>query len=164
MRGPVQSADCEVDPAGAVLIRFIEEQEIEYDFFLATTSHLANRVIAMFWELYRQSTINEAQATAGRASIQAQEVKLNVRQLEDKVDSLALTCQALWELLSERSSVDDDQLMEKMREIDLRDGTADGKMGRDSTRCKKCNRMLNRRRARCMYCGEFVESPHVFQQ
>ena len=57
----------------------------------------------------------------------------------------------------------DEQLVDKMREVDLRDGREDGKMGSGGAPCPKCGRMLNRRRTQCMYCGERVDKEHVFQ-
>ena len=45
-----------------------------------------------------------------------------VRSLEASVDHLALACQAMWELLRGQVGVTEEQLLAKMKEVDLRDG------------------------------------------
>ena len=64
----------------------------------------------MFWEIYQQSRIHDANMTASSAVSKAQNAGYAIRELEDKVDSLALTCQALWEILRERTSLTEEEL------------------------------------------------------
>lgn len=117
----------------------------------------------MLWELYQQGRINDARSTATRAESKAQSQGYRITELENKIDSLALTCQALWELLRDRSSITEEELVEKITEIDLRDGVEDGKMGGIVIPCPSCGRKLNKRHSRCMYCGNEVNKDHVFQ-
>ena len=117
----------------------------------------------MFWELYQQSKIHEANDTATRAESKAHNVKYEIRRLEDKIETLAMTCQALWEIVRERTNMTDDELVAKVSEIDRRDGAADGKMGRSGRSCEKCGRVLNKGREKCMYCGAAAGKDHVFQ-
>ena len=107
----------------------------------------------MYWELYQQSTIRTAQSTAERASAETDRIASQLMSLENKVDSLALACQALWEIVQEHSPVSKDQLMSKMEEIDMRDGVRDGRMTPDTKSCAKCGRKTSRRRQNCLYCG-----------
>ena len=117
----------------------------------------------MLWELYQQSRIQDANATASRAESKSQNVAYTIARLEDKIDSLALTCQALWEIARDQSGLTDEQLMAKVGEIDLRDGQADGKMGSGGEACVKCGRVISKRHMSCMYCGEPVVKEHAFQ-
>jgi len=75
---------------------------------------------------------------------------------------LALVCQALWEILRDKTSLTEDQLEEKIMEIDLRDGKKDGKMGRAVGNCPKCQKPLSQRHAKCLYCGEDIDKEHMF--
>lgn len=117
----------------------------------------------MLWELFQQSRIRGATATAEQANTKTSNLVIAVSELEDKVDSLSITCQALWELLRERNNVTEAELDSKVNEIDLRDGRSDGKMGGGGSSCAKCGRVLNKRHLRCMYCGESFEKLHRFQ-
>ena len=118
----------------------------------------------MLWEMYQYRAIHDASSKASNAEAKAVNFKHVVRQLEGKVDSLALTCQALWEILRDRTKLTEEELIEKITEIDLRDGSQDGRMGTRGAPCPRCNRVLSRRHESCMYCGEDVGKPHLFQQ
>lgn len=115
----------------------------------------------MHWEFYQQSQINsvsrkadEASRTADRASEKAGKV---LHQLEAKVDGLALTCQALFEILQSQSGVTEEQLAQKMEEIDLRDGTKDGRISPAKKVCSQCGRRASPNRGNCLYCGGLLE-------
>ena len=115
----------------------------------------------MFWELYQQSQISRAKTTAGRAERNAERAIERTRQahelMESKVESLALTCQALIEILEESTGLTEDQLAAKMEEIDLRDGVKDGRITPTNKVCSKCGRRTSRTRAHCLYCGGATE-------
>jgi len=86
-----------------------------------------------------------------------------LRQLESRIDRLNLACQAMWELLQEQTGIADQVILEKMAEIDLRDGTKDGKMSVMQVSCPQCGKPSNNRRDSCLYCGHELERPHVFE-
>ncbi len=83
----------------------------------------------------------------------ARDARREVRELEDRLDRLTLICQALWELLKERGELTEEDLAVKIREVDLRDGRADGKISKQIKRCGKCDRVMSPRHQKCMYCG-----------
>jgi ribosomal protein L32 len=117
----------------------------------------------MFWELYQQSQIHGAKSDAARASGKASRVEDEVRRLGDRIDSLALICQAMWELIRERTTLSDQDIERRMEEIDLRDGKADGKMTSLPQNCSNCGRIVARRHSRCMYCGTEFAKEHLFE-
>ena len=117
----------------------------------------------MLWELYQQSQIHDANASASRAESKTKLANYEIARVEDKIESLALTCQALWEITRDHTGLSDEQLLAKVSEIDLRDGTADGKMSGAATPCSKCGRTINKRHMSCMYCGQPMVKQHAFQ-
>lgn len=78
-----------------------------------------------------------------------------------QINKLNLICQAMWELIRDNTRLTEDDLLKKVKEIDLRDGVEDGKITPDQN-CRKCNRRLQKRQARCLYCGEEIKQDGVF--
>ncbi len=90
---------------------------------------------------------------AGEISQATNMMRTEVNTLRDQVERLALLSQSLWELLQERLQLTEADLEKKVQEVDLRDGTADGKISRHPLRCPKCSRVSNSRHKKCLYCG-----------
>ncbi len=75
--------------------------------------------------------------------------------LEDRVDRLALICMAMWSLIQSETNLTEDDLLERVKQIDLTDGVADGKITRHVARCGQCDRPVSSRHTRCIYCGSW---------
>ena len=58
----------------------------------------------------------------------------------------------------EKLGVTESELIEKVKEIDLRDGIQDGKVSLSLTICPQCSRRYNTNANRCLYCGFSEES------
>src|SRR3954452_18588747 len=86
-----------------------------------------------------------------------------VEHLERRVNRLSLLCQSMWELLRERAEFTDDQLAAKVLEVDLRDGTNDGRMATQITNCPSCGRKTNSKRSSCVICGAELPKAHSFE-
>lgn len=111
-------------------------------------------MIDLLWNIRQHYGIQDAQTSATDARQAARDAGNRVEQLEADVDRLLLICRALWELHREAHQKPDDALLQKIYEIDMRDGKADAKMSRPQVRtCSQCGRTLNRRHIQCMYCG-----------
>ena len=81
--------------------------------------------------------------------------KSRIWDLEARVDKLELVCESLWEIIKEEKKFDETDLIERMTQIDLQDGTFDGQKKKTSSiECPKCGRMNSKRHNKCMYCGE----------
>jgi len=113
--------------------------------------------------MYQQRQIGEVGGKASRAASSADKAHARLVQLEDKLDSLALTCQALWELVRESTELSDEMITAKVMEIDLRDGVKDNAMGTTGRRCAGCDRAIGKRHIKCMYCGHAIKKEHTFQ-
>lgn len=90
---------------------------------------------------------------SARAAGKAQEAINDVAYIELRMDRLSLVCMALWELLKERTNLTEEDLLNRVRDIDLRDGQLDGKLKKGIKRCPKCDRVMSPRHAKCLYCG-----------
>lgn len=102
--------------------------------------------------------IAETRAAARRI---ADDAKSAARHMSDRLDALALSNAAMWELLRDRFGLTDADLISKMEEIDLRDGVRDGKIGsapRAARICPKCQRKTVAPRPDCLYCGADLPS------
>jgi len=80
----------------------------------------------------------------------------------ERLDQLTLVCMALWSLLREKTNLTEEDLMERVKQIDLADGSEDGKLRVQVAKCADCGRVLSQRHRRCMYCGADKLNPTAF--
>ena len=74
-------------------------------------------------------------------------------QLRRQVEKLRLVSRALCELLIEQTNLTEDAVLNRIDEIDLRDGNLDGRMRGAPMKCPACQRTVGLNRTRCQYCG-----------
>lgn len=77
----------------------------------------------------------------------------DLRYLEDRVDRLSLICMAMWSLMQDKTQLTEEDLMERVKLLDLMDGKEDGKATKTVSRCGRCDRPMNVRHKKCIYCG-----------
>ena len=86
-----------------------------------------------------------------------------IDQLEHRLEQQALVSRALWELLKKHSGLEERDLVAKVAEIDLRDGSLDHRLKSPLLDCPNCGNKVNARRRVCAYCG-FKDFPaNVFE-
>src|SRR5687768_11321747 len=108
--------------------------------------------------------LDEAELRAVRdARLKANESLNRTDDTVQRLERLALLCQAMWEMLRERVEFSDDQLAAKVREVDLRDGREDGRRGERVLECPHCRNSVNSQSPRCVVCGQVVVAPHPFE-
>ena len=113
-------------------------------------------------DIYQQGKITQAKQQAEKAANKADRFADDIRSLERRLDRLTLATQALWEMLRDAGHHSEEVLVSKMQEIDLRDGSADGKISRTIKVCSRCGRNSNSKRLECLYCGESLGNPNLF--
>ena len=95
-----------------------------------------------------------ATANAASAKAQAGAAKRSVEQLTHEVERLLMISEAMWTFLQEQHGYTEEQLAERVMDIDLKDGVLDGRVKKQSrSECESCGRVLNKRHVRCIYCG-----------
>lgn len=111
--------------------------------------------------MYQQSRIN-TDTTAREAKDDARRAKTDILLIQNQIESLALTSQAMWELLRDNTKLTEKDIERKIGEIDLRDGRGDGKIGNSILKCENCNRNVSSTRRHCLFCGHQQTKDHVF--
>ena len=110
----------------------------------------------LFWELHQNRRIGEAQSEARNSETRARDLAHQVEVLRQAIEKLALVYAAMWSLLQEKAQLKDEDLANRMQQIDMMDGVADGRISpQKALTCAKCLRPLSRTHERCMYCGAF---------
>jgi hypothetical protein len=114
------------------------------------------------FDVFQQGQIAQAQANASSAKDDASRtgnrLVSETQRLESKIDGLALICQALIEILRDSGGVSESAIEKKIREIDLRDGKADGRIIGKPLECTQCRRPAHTRQKVCMYCGTAIKN------
>lgn len=116
----------------------------------------------LFIDLLQQQQLREATRKADAAVEKATDVKTTLHELSRRIEAIALANQAMFELLRERTGITDNEILERMQVIDLRDGTRDGRMGGKPVACPSCSRVTNTVRRICVYCGTPLPGAHLF--
>lgn len=90
-------------------------------------------------------------------SPELRQARTDVELMKCDVERLLMITESLWTILKEQHGFDDNELIRRVAEIDLRDGKLDGKLAKEPpTNCPHCNRPMIKRRPYCMYCGKPV--------
>jgi len=119
----------------------------------------------VLWDIFLQYQVGQLDEKLDRINEDIADGQANVRaakRLNEKVDRLALLTCAMFELMQQATSVTEEQLKAKILEIDLRDGTADGRITPKAKKCPKCGATISPAFGRCLFCGYVDESPSPF--
>ncbi len=109
------------------------------------------------FDILQNRLIRDVSQEASSAGRRARDAGQSAANVTEQLERLTLICAAMWELLRESSSVTDEDLLAKIREVDLRDGRLDGQRSLDPLVCPECRRANNRRRISCLYCQAVLE-------
>jgi hypothetical protein len=104
----------------------------------------------MYGSFYLYQSLFTVDSEARRQSRDARDA---VEELREQVDRISLFTAAIWSLANEKLGISEDQLRQRVQDIDLSDGKLDGKVAQNVGECPKCKRTLSRRNRSCIYCG-----------
>lgn len=105
-----------------------------------------------------QAKINvDSSRDAARAMSKTDQLKTTLRMLQANLQKAMMINEALWELIRENHGLTENDLHAKIYEIDMRDGTLDGKNQRKAQQCPECKRMVSPRHPACIYCGHIID-------
>jgi len=108
-----------------------------------------------FWAINR-AIDRAAERTAAAARAGQVPIKGKLQELQDALDRTTLVCEAMWTLLRDRTGLTEEDLVNRVNEIDLSDGKLDGKVRRGGVCCPSCGRTVARRFRKCLYCGQAI--------
>ena len=114
------------------------------------------------FDYYGGNTTPSDSPDARKAINKARRIEDRHAELLRRHEKMALVSQALLELVQERTGITDEELADKILEVDLRDGKADGKISAQVLNCPKCGRKVNSERPVCIFCGTAVATDHLF--
>ena len=105
----------------------------------------------MLYNLLQTLRLNDVEHTGRTAGSSANLNKNHLQALSEKVDVLSLLTVASLELLEE-AGVSRARIEQKIEDVDLRDGVADGRLGAPEL-CQDCGHKVSAKRSFCFYCG-----------
>ncbi len=113
--------------------------------------------MSTFWAVNGVAAGVAAAQQAGDAATAARRAQAKTVEIEAKCDRALLVCEALWTLLRDKLGVSEEELVERVNDIDLTDGQLDGKVRRAQAHaCPSCGRTIAKRFPKCIYCAQPV--------
>ena len=99
----------------------------------------------------------DAQRESAGAQNLARQVQYQARILKANLAKALMINEALWEIIRDKHNLGEEDLNNKLYEIDMRDGVLDGKNQRSASECPNCHRRVSPRHPACIYCGQIMD-------
>ena len=123
--------------------------------------------IDLFWNIGQQAQISDLKNAASDVKYDAEAVARKTTEETyfehaKRLEKLGLVCQAMWSLIQERTGLTEHDLLDRVTELDLKDGVLDGKYTKPPVDCPKCGAKMSRKFGRCLFCGEKSSEASAF--
>ena len=116
----------------------------------------------LLWDLHQQSRISQLEEKVSRVQPQTDRASNDFIALEERLDKPTLINMAVWSLLMEHTPLTEEDLLQRVHDIDMTDGKLDGKVRQQVQECPQCHRILSQKHRKCLYCGYKAKSSGVF--
>lgn len=111
----------------------------------------------------RMKAIQSVQRSAqSEAELGRKRQRAETQDLEDQIDRLKLICESMWELMSEVTGLTNEQLEQRIHEVDMDDGKADGRKVHPPAPCTTCDSMIPSTAKVCAFCSAPAPSRSPF--
>ncbi len=117
------------------------------------------------WNLLQSNQISENERKTKNIASASRSNAISVREAHRRLESLAVTNQAMWELLVEKLGVTDEQLLTKIREIESRPAKSAGDSVSEKqpeVNCIECGKKIGKRVTKCYWCGARIAKSNPF--
>ena len=94
-----------------------------------------------------------AHLAAEQSTASSQRAERAAADIDERLSKLTLIAWAMWTLIQETTDLTEEDLMQRVKDLDLLDGQSDGKVTRQVARCSQCDRVMSPKHLRCLYCG-----------
>jgi hypothetical protein len=124
-------------------------------------------MIDFLWNITQQMQIQEAKDASKNAEFAAQisaqqAIEQTYLPYVKQLDKLGLICQAMWSLIQDKTNLTERDLLDRVTELDLKDGVLNGKYTKTPVDCPKCGSKMSRKFNRCLFCGEEYSKGSAF--
>lgn len=104
--------------------------------------------------VHSASRMHQAESSARSASTKASAARTEIDFIKTDIEKLLMITEALWTFVKQQHDFSDEDLMQKIEDIDLRDGKLDGKVAKQApSACPNCKRTLIGGQPICLYCS-----------
>ena len=114
----------------------------------------------MIDDVLQNIRIRSNDARTARAESGVADLRARFQNLELRHERLKLLILALWDVLEEKTSVTEADLLQAIRRRDMADGRYDGRSASNGSlaECSSCGRVLKANAPKCLYCSTINEN------
>ncbi|MCG8550095.1 MAG: zinc ribbon domain-containing protein [Desulfobacterales bacterium] len=123
--------------------------------------------MSFLWHLNNNLKIADTKLDVAEVRSKADKAGRRAAASMESVERLTLVLRAMWELLSENTTLTEADLEARVKSIDLRDGRLDAKYRPEMKPfvCRSCGNMVHPSRTHCQFCGaEIVDGADPFNK
>lgn len=109
--------------------------------------------------------IKSASSAANKASRKVEDFGVAFNDLSNKIDLLALKCEALWDVIKDNTELSDEQIKIKIDQMYEKHGVVNGKFKKNlknTLKCSSCGRPVDKKTQKCLYCNLTVVKTEIF--